>query len=515
MQSQGPAGPAPAGPVLTPRRRWLILAVVGLGNVMSALDTFIVNVAIPSIRQELHASPGDAELVVTVYALVYAVLLITGGRLGDLFGRTRVYLVGMALFTCASALSGSAPSPVVLIGARALQAAGAALMVPQAYSVVQRVFEPAERVRAISFLTTGGSIAVVFAQVVGGSLIQLNVLGLGWRVVFFVNVPIGALGLIAGFLVLPRTKPERTSALDLPGVTLVTAALLMVVVPLSEGRDLGWPPWLIAILGAGPAIALVALRDQRRRAARGGMPLLDLSLFKERTFSAGVSLAALSQITNAGLFFVVAVYLQSGRGLSPGLAGLAFAPLGVGYMCVAPWSPRAMARFGRATIAIGYLVVAAALISAIVVLRVAGPGATPFDLVPSIFLVGAGQGFVNSPLYATALARVRRGQEGSASGLITTFQQTGASVGVAVEGLVFFSALGAAASLPRVSSALGSAALERALWLNLAFDLAAAGLVRFLPRGVRAPVPEADAGVVATVEASAGSLPAADAVPVT
>lgn len=514
MQSRWRPGPAPAGTAFTSRRRWLILAVVGLGNVMSALDTFIVNVAIPSIRQGLHASPGDAEMVVTVYALVFAVLLITGGRLGDLFGRTRVYLVGMAVFTGASALSGAAPVPAVLIGARALQAAGAALMVPQAYSVVQRVFEPAERVRAISFLTTGGSVAVVFAQLVGGSLIQLNVLGLGWRIVFFVNVPIGVLGLAAGLLVLPRTKPERTSALDLPGVTLVTAALLMVVVPLSEGRDLGWPPWLIVMLGTGPLIALLAVRGQRRRAARGGMPLIDLSLFRERAFSAGVSLAALSQITNAGLFFVVAVYLQTGRGLSPGMAGLAFAPLGVGYMCVAPWSPRAMARFGRATITVGYLTVAGALVSAIVVLRVAGPDATPFDLVPSIFLVGAGQGFVNSPLYATALARVRRGQEGSASGVITTFQQTGASVGVAVEGLVFFSALGAAASLPRVSSALGSGALERALWLNLAFDLAAAGLVRLLPARVRSPVPEAD-GVGTAAEAPIAGLPAADAVPAT
>ncbi|HVX21529.1 MAG TPA: MFS transporter [Acidimicrobiales bacterium] len=463
------------------RRRWLVLGVVAVGSVMSTLDTFIVNVAVPSLRRGLHASPGEAELVVTTYSLVYAVLLITGGRLGDLYGRSRVFVVGMVGFTAASAACGVAPSPTFLVVARAVQAAGAAVMVPQAYAVVQQVFRPTERVRAISYLTTAASLAVVLAQLVGGGLIQLDLFGLGWRTVFFVNVPFGVAGVAGALLLLPRTGPERRATVDVGGVALATAALLMVVVPLTEGRDLGWPPWLLGILATSPVVFATFVRSQRSRAARGLMPLVDLALFKVRSFSAGVTLAGFGQMSNAGLFFVLAVYLQSGRGLSPGAAGLAFAPLGVGYMCVALFSPRLSGRFGRAVITTGYVVVGVALGSMVVVLHLAA-GGSPYWLVPSVALVGAGQGLVNSPLFATVLSRVRHGHEGAASGVMTTAQQTGSAVGVALEGLVFYSALGVAGAVgSRVAPAVASDAFAGALWLNLAFVLVAVVLVRLLP----------------------------------
>jgi MFS family permease len=257
----------------------------------------------------------------------------------------------------------------------------------------------------------------------------------------------------------------------------------MVVVPLTEGRDLGWPAWLLALLALSPVMAVVSIRYQRWRAANRGMPLMDLTLFRERSFTGGVFLAGLSQVTNAGLFFIIAVYLQTGRDLSPGLAGLVFAPLGAGYMSIAFFAPRMLHRLGRKTIAIGYFIVAMAIGSVIAVLSIGGPHASPFTLVPSIYLIGAGQGFVNSPLFAVALSRVRPGQEGSASGLITTLQQTGASIGVAIEGLVFFSALGAAAGAIHVSPTLGAHAFERALWVNLSIDLLAVVCVRLLPAG--------------------------------
>jgi EmrB/QacA subfamily drug resistance transporter len=482
---RSPAGPhAPAGRRHkgAEARRWLVLATVVLGNMMAALDTFIVNVAIPSIRHDLHASPGDAELVVTIYALVYAALLITGGRLGDIFGRARTYIIGMAVFTAASTISGAAPNSAVLIAARALQAAGAALMVPQCYAVVQQAFPPAERVRAIAALTMGGSLGVIFAQLLGGSLIGLDVLGMGWRIVFYVNVPLGVLGIVTAAWWLPRTRPGRSVSLDLPSVAMVTAALLLLVVPLAEGRDLGWPAWLLAMMGASVLVGAAAVRYQHVQAGRGRVPLFDLSLFRARTYAVGAALAALNQITNAGLFFILAVYLQTGRGLSPAMAGLAFAPLGVGYTMVAPFASRLYHRYGRAIIATGYLAVAVAIASAIVVLSVAGPSGPAFDIVPSIFAIGAGQAFVNSPLYATALSSVPQGQEGAAAGVISTFQQTGASIGVAVEGLVFFSTLGAAAGAVHVGAALGGAALRNALWLNVVVDLVGvAVVVRFLP----------------------------------
>lgn len=472
------AGPRPVPAVA---RRGLVLAVVGLGPVMSALDTFIVNVGLPSIRRELHAGAGQVELVVTAYTLIYAVLLITGGRLGDLFGRTRVYVAGMALFTTSSALCGLAPSADVLIGGRIVQAVGAAMMVPQAYAVVQRIFEPRERVRAISLLSSASSVAVVLAQVAGGGLISLDPLGLGWRVVFAVNVPIGVIGVVVGLTVLPRVRPERTTTVDVRGVLLVSSALLLLVVPLVEGQDLHWPIWLFGLIALSPAVLAVFVRSQRPRPGSTRSPLVDLSLFRERAFSVGVPLVTLAQVSNGGLFFVLAIYLQAGRGLSPGMAGLVFAPLSAGYLSVALASPPLARRFGRRVIAAGYLVIAAGVGSALAVLHLVGPGASPFDLVPSLVVAGMGQGLVNPPLFATVLSRVRAGQEGSASGVMTTMQQTGAALGVALEGLVFFSALGVAAGAARIGSAPASSALGRALWLNLAVDLVATGMVRWLP----------------------------------
>lgn len=487
-------GPQP--PAAHVRRRWLVLAVVGLGPVMSALDTFIVNVGLPSIRRELHAGPGPVELVVTAYTLTYAVLLITGGRLGDLFGRTRVYVAGMALFTAASALCGAAPSAGVLVGARIVQAAGAAVMVPQAYAVVQRIFGPDERVRAISLLTSASSVAVILAQVAGGALITLNLAGLGWRVVFLVNVPVGVAGVVAGLAVLPRARPERTASLDLVGVVLVSSSLLLLVVPMVEGPDLHWPVWLFGVLALSPVALGLFVKSQRPGPGSARDPLVELSLFRERAFSVGVPLVMLAQISNGGLFFVLALYLQAGRGLSPGMAGLAFAPLSAGYLSVALLSPQAVRRFGRRVISAGFVIVGAGVGSAIVVLHVVGPLGSPFDLVPSVVVAGMGQGLINSPLFATVLSRVRAGQEGSASGVMTTMQQTGAALGVAVEGLVFFSALGAAGLVGAIGSVPASAALERALWLNLSIDMVATVLVRWLPDSRRTADP-AGAGVPA------------------
>jgi len=500
--------PAPATRIDTPpfdtpsfdaaredRRRWLVLAVVGTANVMSTLDTFIVNVAIPSIRHDLHASSGEAELVVTIYSLVYAVLLITGGRLGDLFGRSRLFVIGIATFTVASAACGLAPTAGFLIGARALQAAGAAIMVPQAYAVIQQVFRPTERVRALSLVTTAASVAVIFAQLVGGVLVQLNLFGLEWRSVFFVNVPVGVVAMVAGLVVLPRVDAERQAKLDLPGVVLVTTALLMVVVPLTEGRDLGWPPWLVVTLAGSPVAMWLFVRYQLWRTAHHKMPLVELSLFKARSFSVGVVLVALGQISNAGLFFVLAIYLQSGRGLSPVMAGLVFAPLGIGYMSIALMSPRLSRRYGRTIIGVGYLVVAVAILGAILILRLA-PDASPFLLVAPVTLMGAGQGFVNAPLFATVLSRVRAGHEGAASGVMTTVQQTFASIGVAIEGLAYYSALGATAVVAgRIAPSAASNAFDRALWLNLVFILTAAAVVRLLPaKSATGARPAGDAG---------------------
>jgi EmrB/QacA subfamily drug resistance transporter len=458
------------------RNRWLILTFVGIGTFMGALDTFVVNVAIPSLRTDLGASPSEAELVVTSYALTYAVLLITGGRLGDLFGRVRVYLIGMVVFTAASALCAVAPNPAFLIGARVVQAAGAAVMVPQAYAVVQRIFNPLERVRAISYLSVSSSGAVIFGQVIGGLLIQANVAGLEWRSVFAINIPIGVIGVIGGLIVLPRVRPERTAGLDLPGVALLTLALLLLIVPLVEGSELGWPLWVIVLLALSPVAFLGFAKHQMLRAAQGRFPLIDPSLFRQRSFSVGLPIVLFTQIGLNGMFFVFAIYLQSGRHLSPGSAGLAFASIGIGYSSTALFSPRLAVRFGRGIIAVGFLVVGAGGLAAILTLQAIGSTGSPFYLMPAVALMGAGQGFINSPLFATVLSQVRRGHEGSASGTLTTAVQVGSAVGVAITGLIFFSVLGDAASAVAYTQAF-AASLIVVVVVNFLFT----GFVRLLP----------------------------------
>jgi EmrB/QacA subfamily drug resistance transporter len=457
----------------------VVLAVLGFGNFMAALDLFIVNVAIPSIHEQLHASTAAVEAVVTAYALTYAVLLITGGRLGDLWGYKRVFMGGMALFIAASLLCGIAPSPGALVAGRVLQAIGAAGMLPQVFSTMQRVFTPRERILCVALLTSTSSLAVICGQVLGGALIQADILGLGWRVVFLINLPVGVVALTMSALVLGEGRGPRRGPLDLSGVLLVAVALLLLTGPLVEGRDAGWPWWIVLLLVLSPLAFAVFVAHERRVAAMGRDPLVDLGLFRERSFSVGMGIAALNHIGNAGLFFVLAIFLQSGRGFSPESAGLVFAPIGIGYVAGAVVATRVFRRVGRSLISIGYATIATGAALTLIRIDTAGASLDVMQLVPCVTVIGIGQGFVNSPLYSTVLSRVGRGREGSASGLLTTVQQAGSAVGVAVLGLVYFSVLGAAGGLlwQRANDAITGAML-----LNVVIGIVASLAVRVLPR---------------------------------
>jgi EmrB/QacA subfamily drug resistance transporter len=465
------------------RRRWLVLGVLGFGNFMAALDLFIVNVAIPSTHRQLHASDAQTEFVVTAYSLTYALLLITGGRLGDLVGGKRMFMGGMALFTVSSLLCGLAPSPSVLIGARVLQACGAAAMLPQVFSTMQRVFSPRERVVCIALLTSASSLAVISGQLVGGALIQADLFGLGWRVVFLVNLPIGAFALLVAALVLHDVPSEGRGRLDLGGVALVTVALLLLTVPLVEGREAGWPWWMGLLLVLSPLAFALFVAHENRVAQAGRAPLLHLALFRERSFSAGIGIVVLNHIGNAGLFFVLAVFLQSGRGFAPESAGLVFAPIGAGYVLGATLAPRLLRRIGQSVITAGYLTVACGAAITLVRIRTAGVSLDVVQLIPCVAVIGFGQGLVNSPLFATLLSRVRPGQEGSAAGVMTTAQQVGSALGVAVLGLVYFSALDAAHG---VAWGRADEAITFALLVNVAIGVIGATAVRALPRDATA-----------------------------
>src|SRR4051794_17170087 len=268
--------------------RWAPLPVVLAGTFMVVLDFFIVNVALPSMQSDLHASNGAIEWVVAGYALTSAVLLITAGRLGDQFGRRRVFSTGLALFTLASAACGIADSAEVLVAARLVQGAAAAILMPNVLSIIGVTYTGADRTRALTAYSLVMGLAAVGGQLIGGALVQADVAGLGWRSCFLINVPIGLAALALAPHLVPESRTEQASRLDLMGTLLVTAGLSAVVLPLVEGRQHGWPTWTLVSLAAAPALLAAFFVHQRRLARRGGMPMLDTSLFAHRTFSAGL-----------------------------------------------------------------------------------------------------------------------------------------------------------------------------------------------------------------------------------
>ncbi|HEV8167455.1 MAG TPA: MFS transporter, partial [Actinomycetota bacterium] len=327
----------PPGADTTERRRWLMLAVLITGQFMALLDVTIVNVAIPTIRTKLHASGAALQLIVAGYTVTYAMLLITGARLGDLRGPRRLVLAGLGIFTLASLACGLAPTTGALIAARFVQGAGAALMVPQILSVIQRQFAGAARARALGVYAATLASGAVVGQVVGGLLVSADLLGASWRPVFLVNVPVG---LVAAALV-PRLVPaDHVSGgrrLDLPGLVTASGAVLLVVLPLVLGHEQGWPVWSFLSLAAGVLLACVFVQVERSVAARGGDPLLDLGVLRAPGLVAGLAALTAAMIGYGGFLFTLALHLQLGLGDSALRAGLTFAPGALAFGATGYW----------------------------------------------------------------------------------------------------------------------------------------------------------------------------------
>src|SRR2546425_1324386 len=356
-----PARVAETATALALRRRWLILGVVLVGSFMAILDVFIVTQGLPSIKTSLGAGVADLELVVSAYSLVYAVFLITGGRLGDILDRKRIFLFGMTVFTVASALAGYAPSAPFLVGARALQGLGAALMYPQVLSIIQVTFKGSERALALGLFAAVSGIGGITGNIVGGLLIQLNLAGLSWRPIFLVNIPIGIFGVLAGFLVLRPSRAERAPKLDLPGVGLISLFLVSLILPLAEGQQIGWPNWMVMLLALSfPVLALFVIY-KRKRTNKGEDPLVDMDLFKHRSFAVGIPLTLLYYVTASGLFFTLVLFLQSGLGFSPIISGLSFAVINVGFISASLLGPRPPPRSGPRVLHPAYILQTAGL----------------------------------------------------------------------------------------------------------------------------------------------------------
>jgi MFS family permease len=433
-----PASSKTRPPLVAPR--WLAFIVLLAGGFLPPVDFFIVNVSLPSIHESLRATSGEIQLVISAYASGYAVLLITGGRLGDLYGRRLFFLLGMCVFTLTNAVCGLAASPVVLVLGRLVLGLSAAILVPQVLASIRALYDDErELARALGFYGVMMGLAAATGQFLGGALVQWDLLGLGWRLVFLAKIPISLTILLAAWLVLPETGGRRAMPLDLGGAGLLSLALACVVVPLSEGRGQGWPFWMFLLLAAAPALIGWFLWHEDRLAAHGGMPLLDLSLFRIVSFRRGVVIATLFFFTTS-FYLLFSIYQQEGRGLGPLQTGLAIVPYGIGLF-LGPFAGASLQRFHPTLLALGMSVqvVGYAGIGVIVALGLAG-----WPTAVAVFVAGFGQGVAFPRLYTMALGEVPPHQAGVASGIINSGLQVGGAVSVAAIGTLFFAWLGTA-----------------------------------------------------------------------
>ncbi len=455
--------PARAGTVLTPsstdsersrasRLRWL-LALILTGQFMAILDATIVNVATPTIRVDLHASGGELQLIVAGYTIAYAVLLITGARLGARVGYRRMFLVGLATFTAASFACGVSPTSTVVIFFRCVQGAGAAAMVPQVFSLIQRNFEGAARARALSLYAAVIALGAVIGQILGGILVTANLLGTGWRPVFLVNVPIGLVLLVLTARILPADRREPSRSFDVAGLVALAIAVLLLVVPLVLGHEEGWPAWTFVSL-AGSVVALgVFAAIERAVGRRGGSPLISGRVLGAPGMVAGSVALFFGMAGYGGFLFSIAQHLQTGLGESAAQAGLTFAPAALGFALSSLNWRRVPAAWHRTMIPVGFAVAAVGYASTALVLADGSRGGLALPIV--LFGTGLGMGFAFSPVLAVALTFVAPGDAPDASGVLTTIIQLGQVVGVSTFGSVFLS-LAAQPGLHATASALAS-----------------------------------------------------------
>jgi EmrB/QacA subfamily drug resistance transporter len=455
--------------------KWAALPVVLAGTFMVVLDFFIVNVALPSIQVELHASGGAIEWVVAGYALTSAVFLIVAARLGDQIGRRRTFGLGLTVFTLSSAACGVADNPQLLVLARLVQGTGAALMMPNVLAIIGVTYEGSDRAKALGAYGLVMGLAAVSGQLIGGALIQADIAGLGWRSCFLINVPIGVVAAALARQVVPESHSEQRSRLDLMGTALLTVGLTAAVLPLVEGRQHDWPVWTWVSLGIAPAVLLGFAAYQRHLAARGGQPLIAPALFAARAFTAGLLTQLAFWAGQASFFLVLALYLQQGRGLSALNSGLVFTILAGSYVAASARAPELIARHGRRLLAIGALVLAAGHGLLLAAVADVGVGGSVLALVPGLLLIGAGMGLLIVPLTTTILSSVDPEHTGAASGALTTMQNVGGSLGVAITGVIFFGALHGGYAQ----------ALELSLAELAALLVGVAGLTRLLPKQAR------------------------------
>ncbi|MGW2568147.1 MFS transporter [Streptomyces sp. NPDC001537] len=493
----------PSVPPSGDRRRWFALAIVMTAAFMDLVDVTIVNIAIPSIKRDAGASVSQIQWITAGYALAFAAGLITGGRLGDIHGRKRLFLLGIGGFTLASALCGFAANPEMLVASRILQGGMAAMMVPQVLSIVHATFPAHERGKVFGLFGAIVGLGAVSGPLLGALLTEWNLWGLQWRPIFLINLPVGIAGLLLGSRFITESRAPRALKLDLVGVALVTLGLTMLLYPLTRGRELGWPLWGYVSMAGALVVFAVLVAYERRKAVRDGSPLVELSLFRVKSFAAGIAVQTVFGIALGVFFLVWTLYMQTGLGWSPLRAGLTGVPFSISVSTAAGLSVQKLVpRFGRKVLQAGALLMAAGVLLYIWESGRYGLAIASWQMALPLVVMGVGMGLIVAPLTDAVLSDVPREHAGSASGLINTVQQMGNALGLGLVSVVFFGEIGDRLTRSEVGPAFVNAFQHALGWVAAVMGTIFV-LMFALPK--RAGEAEAPVEQAETAESHAGS----------
>ncbi|MDN4525915.1 MFS transporter [Fictibacillus fluitans] len=457
--------------------RWWALAVVCLATFMTMLDSFIVNVAAPTISTDLHADPAEIQFIIAGYTIAYGIFLVTGGRLGDIFGAKRLFIIGMLGFTIASVLCGISITPFMLIGSRIIQGITASLMVPQVLAYIQNSFQEDERKTAMSTYGAVIGISTIVGQVAGGLLLKLNLFQLGWRMIFLINVPIGVLALIGAVYLIRSQSSAKEKYLDLGGVALLGSALLFFLIPIISEHDLNWPvkKYIYLVLSFALFVSFL-LYEKKLGRKSSGMPLVQFRLFKNKAFSVGLLIVFSFFSGNAATFFIMAFYLQEELGFTALQAAYSYTPLGIGFLIGSFIVPKMIDKWKLHTLRLG---------AGLMVIGVGMLMATFYyfqenlvwqHLIIAMGISGIGQGLVATPLVSTILKHTEAKEAGTASGVLSTVTVIAQAIGVSIIGSIYFALKGMGHSLDRSAHSF-----QLSLIFILGLALAVGLLLFFMP----------------------------------
>lgn len=424
--------------------RWVAYSILLMAAFMQLLDVTIVNVAIPTLRDDLGMSYAAIQWMAAGYTLSFAIFLVAGGRLGDIFGRKKIFMIGVAWFTIASLLCGVAGSGDQLIIFRLLQGAGAALMMPQIMANLVVLFKPGkERLKASGLYGGVAGLALASGPIVGGALLEANAFGLDWRSIFLINIPVGLLAFIVSLKILPESKSDHPLKVDWVGMALLGAALALLLYPLIQGRELDWPVWTFWMMGASIPLLVVFWLWERYKERKDKSPLVMLELFKNREFIAGVLLFIMFYGAMASFFLIYTLFLQGGLRYSALHAGLNNLPIAIGLAVSAGAIVNILLpKIGRNVLVLGVVSMMTGYLTLVAMLQWFGADITSWHMLPGLLLIGLGMGLFIASLFNFVLTGIKHHQAGSASGVLSTVQEVGAAAGIALIGVIFFNLLG-------------------------------------------------------------------------